>query len=238
MPVRRLPVRPDLEQLHRQAKELLRAIHAGDADAIAELREHHPESIDPSAAKLADAQLVLARSYSASSWTRLVHAVRLADAIWRDDLDAVRALITRNPALIHEDVLIRTDSNWGPPMTYAANLGRDRIIRLLHSHGASDLESAAGRAALQGKADTVRMIYDLAGRPSLDEVDARRSRVHAERRRHRRPASRSAPASSGPRVWTATPWSTSSGPTAGTRPPSTASWRCTSSTASSLPTRR
>ena len=63
MPVRRLPVRPDLEQLHRQAKELLRAIHAGDADAIAELREHHPESIDPSAAKLADAQLVLARSY-------------------------------------------------------------------------------------------------------------------------------------------------------------------------------
>ena len=47
MPVRRLPVRPDLEQLQRQAKELLRAIHAGDADAIAELREHHPESIDP-----------------------------------------------------------------------------------------------------------------------------------------------------------------------------------------------
>ena len=63
MPVRRLPVRPDLEQLHRQAKELLRAIHAGDANAIAELREHHPESIDPAAAKLADAQLVLARSY-------------------------------------------------------------------------------------------------------------------------------------------------------------------------------
>ena len=66
MPVRRLPVRPDLEQLHRQAKELLRAIHAGDADAIAELREHHPESIDSSAAKLADAQLVLARSYQRS----------------------------------------------------------------------------------------------------------------------------------------------------------------------------
>lgn len=27
MPVRRLPVRPDLKQLHRQAKELLRALH-------------------------------------------------------------------------------------------------------------------------------------------------------------------------------------------------------------------
>ena len=170
MPVRRLPVRPDLEQLHRQARELLRAMHAGDADAIAELREHHPESTDPAAAKLADAQLVLARSYRASSWTRLVHAVRLADAIWRDNGDTVRDLITANPALIHEHVLIRTDSNWGAPMTYAANLGRDEIVRLLHRSGAKDLESAAGRAALQDKADTVRMIYDLAGRPPLEKL--------------------------------------------------------------------
>ena len=54
MPVRRLPVRPDPEQLHRQAKAFLRAIHAGEADAIAEFRQHHPEAIDPSAAKLAD----------------------------------------------------------------------------------------------------------------------------------------------------------------------------------------
>jgi hypothetical protein len=92
----------------------------------------------------------------------------LADAIWRDDADTVGVLITGNSALIHEHVLIRTDSNWGPPMTYAANLGRDRIIRLLHSHGARDLEPAAGRAALQGRADTVRMIYDLMGRPSLE----------------------------------------------------------------------
>src|SRR5688500_3834969 len=154
MPVRRLPVRPDPDQLHRQAKELLRAIQAVDANAIAELREHHPESIEPTAAKLADAQLVLARSYRASSWTRLVHAVQLADAIWRDDLDSVRELVTRNSALIHEPVLIRHDSNWGPPMTYAANLGRDGIIRVLHSLGARDLDSAAGRAVLQGKIDT------------------------------------------------------------------------------------
>src|SRR4029079_10845109 len=83
-------------------------------------------------------------------------------------------LIEGNSALIHEDVLIRTDSHWGPPMTYAANLGRDGIIRLLHAHGARDLQPAAGRAALQGKADTVRLIYelagDLAGRPSLDKL--------------------------------------------------------------------
>ena len=170
MTVRRLPVRPDSEQLHRQAKELLRAIHGGDATAIAELREHHPESVDPASAKLADAQLVLARSYEASSWTRLVHAVRLADAIWRDDLDTVRQLITGNPALLREHVLIRTDSNWGPPMSYAANLGRDGIIRFLHSEGARDYGFAAGRAALQGKVETLHMIYELAGRPPLEKL--------------------------------------------------------------------
>jgi len=169
MPSRRLPVHPDQEQLHRQAKELLRAIHAGDANAIAELREHHPKSIDAAAAKLADAQLVLARTYGASSWTRLVQAVRLAEAIRRDDVDTVRELITQNTALIREHVLIRTDSNWGPPMTYAANLGRDRIIRFLHQHGATDLKSAAGRATLQGKAETFRMIFELAGRPPIDK---------------------------------------------------------------------
>jgi hypothetical protein len=152
-PVRRLPVRPDLGQLHREAEELLHVIRADDA-----------------AATLADAELVLARSYTASSWTRLVHAVQLADAIWRDDLDEVRTLVTRNPALIHEDVLIRTDSNWGPPMTYAANLGRDRIIRFLHGQGARDLESAAGRAALQGKVETVHLIHELGGRPPLEKL--------------------------------------------------------------------
>ncbi len=167
-PVRRLPVRPDLEQLQRQAKELLRDIHAGNADAVAELRAHRPE-LDPSAAKLHDAQLVLARSYTATSWTRLVHAVRLADAIWRDDAETVRTLVAGNRALLHEPVLIR-DSNWGPPMSYAANLGRDRIIRMLHEMGATDLEQAIGRAALQGQTATVHLIYELAGRPPLQRL--------------------------------------------------------------------
>ncbi len=167
MPVRRLPVKPDLDQLKRQAKDLLHALHTGDAVAIAELREHHPDLVDPPAAKLADAQLVLARSYQTSSWTRLVQAVELAKAIWEDNLSEVRALVTRNPTLIHEDVLIRLDSNWGPPMTYAANLGRDDIIRLLHGLGATDVKTAAARAALQGKVETAKMLYDMAGRPPI-----------------------------------------------------------------------
>jgi hypothetical protein len=165
----RLPVRPSLDQLKHQAKDLLLAIHAGDPDALATYREHRPGATDPAAAKLADAQLVLARTYQASSWTRLVHAVRLANAIWDDDCDAVLQLVTANPELIDEAVLIRTDSNWGPPMTYAANLGRDRIIRMLRDRGATDLEPAAGRAALQGKVETAKMLYDMAGRPPLPD---------------------------------------------------------------------
>jgi len=165
--VHRLPVRPDLDHLHHQAKDLLRAIHKGDANAIAEWREHHPDATDAAAVKLADAQLVLARAYGVPSWTRLVQAVKLAAAIWADDQEEVRALVAANPSLIHENVLLRSDSNWGPPMTYAANLGRDAIIRLLHGLGAKDLGSAAARAALQGEPDTVRMIYDLMGRPSF-----------------------------------------------------------------------
>lgn len=169
MPTRRLPVRPALDQLKHQAKDLLRAIRAGDDDAVAELREFHPEPIDPARAKLADAQLVLARSYQAASWTRLTQAAQLATAIWQDELDAVHELVTGNPKLIREQVLIRRDSNWGPPMTYAANLGRDRIIELLHDLGATDHESAVGRAALQGHVATAKKLYGMAGRPSLDD---------------------------------------------------------------------
>jgi hypothetical protein len=148
MSTRRLPVRPNLDQLKHQAKDLLQ-----------EMQLTHPD------AKLADAQLALARDYEASSWTRLSHAVQLAEAIWQDDLATVRALVTGNPRLLHEHVLIRTNSNWGPPMTYAANLGRNRIIEMLRSLGATDLETAMDRAALQGQVETGLMLHAMLGRP-------------------------------------------------------------------------
>jgi hypothetical protein len=169
MPVRHLPVRPDLDQLKHQAKDLLRAIHAGDPEAIAELLERHPESPDPATAKLADAQLVLARSYDASSWTRLVQSAQLIDAIWRDDIDVVRNLVTYNPKLIHEDARIRKGCNWGPPMSYAANIGRDRIIRMLYDLGARDLEKAIDRATLQSQIGTATMLHGLLGNPPLPD---------------------------------------------------------------------
>jgi Ankyrin repeat len=165
---RKLPVRPDLDQLKHQAKDLLRAIRRRDPSAIQEFKQYHPGNVAPDQAKLADAQLALARSYEAPSWPRLVQACKLIDAIWRDDIDAVRELIIKNPNLIHEHATVR-NSNWGPPMSYAANLGRDEIIRALHELGAKDHMHAAGRAVLQSKVDTARMLHEMMGSPHPPE---------------------------------------------------------------------
>ena len=166
MSERRLPVRPNLTQLKHQAKDLLREFQSGNPTAIGEFRKYHAEEISSANAKLADAQLVLARSYEASSWTRLVLACNLIDAIWRDDLETVRAIIEKNPELLHENAGIR-NSNWGPPLSYAANLGRDAIIRMLYEHGARDLEHAIGRAALQSQIETADMLYAMLGAPPI-----------------------------------------------------------------------
>jgi len=164
MPERRLPVRPDLDQLKHQAKDLLKAIRRGDPEALEEFREHHPNPSSAGDVKLADAQLALARAYEAPSWGRLVQGCDLVDAIWRDDVDAVHRLIQANPTLLTEDALIRK-SNWGPPMSYAANLGRNRIVEMLYGLGARDLERALDRAALQGQVSTAAVIHKWMGSP-------------------------------------------------------------------------
>ncbi len=164
---RHFPVRPNLEQLKHQAKDLLRAIRRGDPSAVAELRTHHPRQVGPLDARLADAQLVLARSYGLPSWPRLVLACRMTDAIWRDDENAVRELVLEHPKLLREDAR-GTPSNWGPPMSYAANLGRDRIIAMLHELGATDLQSAFDRAVLQGRIDTAKRLSAMGARPAAD----------------------------------------------------------------------
>jgi hypothetical protein len=173
MPHRSLPVRPNLDQLKHQAKDLLRAIRRRDPAAIADLASYHLDRIDPDNAKLADAQLALARSYGAPSWPRLAHACELIDAIWRDDVDTVRQLVTKHPRLLHEDAVVGRRSNWGPPLTYAANLGRDRIITMLHALGATDLDTALDRAALQSRIETARMLHAMMGapRPPADSLE-------------------------------------------------------------------
>jgi hypothetical protein len=145
-PIRQLPVRPNLAQLEHEAEELQRS-----------------EDIT-----FPEAQLALAQSYGAPNWERVVQSCNLIDAIWRDDIEAVRTLVSGHPNLLHENAGIR-NKNWGPPLSYAANLGRDNIIQMLYDLGARDLEHALDRAALQSKIGTARMLYELMDSPKLPE---------------------------------------------------------------------
>src|SRR5258708_33912655 len=100
---RHFRVRPNLEQLKHQAKDLLRAVSEGDADAVAEWRKHHAKPADPVTAKLADAQFVLARSYGLPNWGRLVPACRMTDPIWRGGVKARPHPAAKNPQPLHEE---------------------------------------------------------------------------------------------------------------------------------------
>src|SRR5919204_799247 len=83
-----LPPQPSLEQLKKQAKDLLAAARGGDRTAQERLRRFFP--VQPAtgpvgepeaqAAKpptLSQAQLVIAREYGLSSWARLRREVQL-----------------------------------------------------------------------------------------------------------------------------------------------------------------
>ncbi|MET9313501.1 ankyrin repeat domain-containing protein [Kribbella sp. NPDC003505] len=73
MPTRNLPNDPHLDHLRGQAKTLLRQVRAGDSAAVALATEFHPVQT------LADAQLVIARSYGFPSWPRIVRHLELVD---------------------------------------------------------------------------------------------------------------------------------------------------------------
>ena len=79
---RQWPYRPDFNQFKRQAKELLKAYRAGDANAVAEVQRHE-QTPDPTAFALHDAQRVLARSYGFASWQKLKSYVQTIQPYWR-----------------------------------------------------------------------------------------------------------------------------------------------------------
>jgi hypothetical protein len=54
-------------------------------------------------------------------------------------------------------------------MSYAANLGQDRIIEMLHELGATDHAFALGRATLQTRISTARRLHAMMGRPSVSD---------------------------------------------------------------------
>jgi ankyrin repeat protein len=132
LPTRTLSDRPDLDQLKRQAKELLDAFRGGAPDAIDEVTDLYREA-DRATFALHDAQLVMARAYGFKSWPRLKAYVegatdqRLVAAVRDRDLEQVRAMLQARPELsgrsgaLHVAVLERAPE----------------LVRVLMQHGAS-----------------------------------------------------------------------------------------------------
>lgn len=80
----RLPARPSLEQLRKQAKELLRSLRAGDPTAVARLGAVNPRLADLRRAKevtLAHAQFAVAREYGFETWAKLARHIRAAQRV-------------------------------------------------------------------------------------------------------------------------------------------------------------
>ena len=107
----KLPARPSLESLRKQAKKLARGIVAGDAGAIARMRAQLPQATLPLSQR--NAQLVLAREYGFPGWQDLVKEVnqRLGKGLeWAasqarrrihdNDIEGLRQLLAEYPALL------------------------------------------------------------------------------------------------------------------------------------------
>jgi ankyrin repeat protein len=170
-PTRAMREHPDLDQLKRQAKELLEAFTAGEPDAVAEVTAHYHDA-DPANFALHTAQLVLARSYGFESWPKLkayvdgVTATRLCDAVEQGDLPAVREMLRRRPEIVN----LEWPGHGEHRAVHIAVLKRDpAMVRLLMENGADarigifphrDASSALTLARERGYDEIVAVIHE------------------------------------------------------------------------------
>jgi ankyrin repeat protein len=142
LPTRRMRKHPDLEQLKRQAKKLLRGFVAGEAEATAEVHSHYRDANSATFA-LHDAQLVLARAYGFESWPKLKAYVdgvtirRLADAVRANDLTLVRRMLRARRELAGMAMSYGDEHR---PIHFAVMQRSPEMVRLLMQHGASARE--------------------------------------------------------------------------------------------------
>jgi ankyrin repeat protein len=113
-----LPALPSLEQLKRQAKELVKQFKARDSEAVRRVQPHLPraaevsmETLLTSRLTLSEAQLVLAREYDFPSWPRLKRHIETSRpdegaaveafkrAVRDGDSSKLKTLLRTHPAL-------------------------------------------------------------------------------------------------------------------------------------------
>ncbi len=137
-PTRKLPQQPSLEQLRKQAKDLLEQYRAGDPAAVAEVEQFEREPDRPAFA-LNDAQRVLARAYGYESWPKLkvfvdgVSVAKLAEAVKSGDMAQVRSLLHARPELVGMDI---AGNNEHRALHYAVLRGDIAMVKLLMEAGA------------------------------------------------------------------------------------------------------
>lgn len=139
MSTRSLPDPSNLEQLKKQAKDLLKAFRDGDSDALQEFSDGHPRQVSAADAKLTDAQLTLSRSYGFESWPKLRKEVagrQLRSAIWSRNLTAARDALTEEPANLNENGPHPRFGGRPTPIQIAAERGETEIVKLLLDGGA------------------------------------------------------------------------------------------------------
>jgi ankyrin repeat protein len=130
MSTKPLPVRPNLQQYRKQAKDLLKSFKEGDQETLHLVKQYHPRlrgrpsSNDRNAVSdnevreakltLADAQFIIARRHQFESWPKFVKQIealneagsaesqfeRAADAIVAGDLVKLKRLLDKNYELI------------------------------------------------------------------------------------------------------------------------------------------
>jgi ankyrin repeat protein len=139
-PSRVMRENPDIDQLRRQARELLDAYRVQSPDAVLEVDAYH-RAATPATFALHDAQFVLARAYGFGSWPKLKAAVdgvttkRLHEAVKKNDLAAVRALLARRPEIV--DLLPGGPAGSEIRALHIAVMARDvEMTRLLLEAGA------------------------------------------------------------------------------------------------------
>ncbi|NBC10493.1 MAG: hypothetical protein GVY24_01995 [Planctomycetes bacterium] len=100
-----LPAEPCLERQHKLAKQLLRAVWAKEPAATERFHALHPKPPAADEAKLADAQLVIARGYGFPAWAEMKRKIesltqtpveRFVAAVKATDIAAVRELLQQH----------------------------------------------------------------------------------------------------------------------------------------------
>ncbi|MEQ7125187.1 ankyrin repeat domain-containing protein [Actinopolymorpha sp. B11F2] len=166
MSSRTLPVRPDLDQLRRQAKDLHRAAAADEPDARARISVVSPEI------SLHTAQLALAREYGFASWPRLHSEVKRLRLIADGDVDGFASLVAADPALATDGIRFPDSDTTLPALQYigigllhgwwnhhrAGDLTRVLLAQGVSTNG--DGESPLITAASHGEPEMVRVLID------------------------------------------------------------------------------